>query len=751
MTRKPTPGTLPHLLKLIVLASFVALNMGQTMAQQSTFTPEEMVSAFMHYIIKGCKWRDFKEGDGRKLVFIYLGNSAPQNAAFAKLLSVNVAGPSGNYERLDYRQVRTVEELERIQTCNLIYMDESFNPEYERINDHFKGQNIIIATRNLRRGMDAYFDIIDQVSPTPGDGINFQISLNLISFIASRVYFSEDFLTATNYSEVDPMKVYQTMIDSTNTMSAQLSNVFAELDEAKQQAERDRVIQENEMARLRDDQRQLELKSEQLQMQNQSFTEQLSSAEAELEKSRLEKIDIEALIEESNRKLKERESELVVSQMMLSSQQDTMTRRQAELELLDQRIRQKNDSIEQLREQSERSNQEVARQQESIEDLTKWIAGLLLLSAVVVGLFFWAISSKRSKDKAYKELEEKKLDLESANSELEQKNLTIAEANRELEEKNIAINKQKERASSQAQILNKANTKLNEKTKALEDALDKLKNTQTQLVQSEKMASLGQLTAGIAHEINNPINYVHAGITSLESILPKILKVVRLYEQVEPENAAETLEEIEELKDDIEFDELLLGVEELTRSIKRGATRTAEIVKGLRVFSRLDENDLKLSDIHLNLDSTLTILKNQYKNRITVVRQYAELPEILCYPGKLNQVFMNVLNNAIQAIKGPGTITIGTRAETRDGSNMVRVSIGDTGMGIPEEIRDRIFEPFFTSKDVGEGTGLGLSITYNIIKKHKGLIELDSEVGVGTTFHILLPVNLVPEKDASAD
>ena len=171
-------------------------------------------------------------------------------------------------------------------------------------------------------------------------------------------------------------------------------------------------------------------------------------------------------------------------------------------------------------------------------------------------------------------------------------------------------------------------------------------------------------------------------------------------------------------------------------SVKTGTERTTEIVKGLRTFSRLDEDVLKIADIHDGLDSTLILLRNKYKESIEIKKQYGELPELECYPGQLNQVFMNILSNAIDAVDDKGIITI----ITSKSNGSIRISISDTGEGIPEDIQSKIFEPFFTTKEVGQGTGLGLSICHSIIEKHSGSIEVKSEVGKGSEFLIVLPV-----------
>ena len=284
------------------------------------------------------------------------------------------------------------------------------------------------------------------------------------------------------------------------------------------------------------------------------------------------------------------------------------------------------------------------------------------------------------------------------------------------------------------------------RNKELQQALDELKAAQAQLVQSEKMASLGVLTAGIAHEINNPVNFIGASARGLRKMLLHIENVLEQYDQINPDNAVEELERINQFKQELEFDDLLDGLEELTANIHLGAERTTEIVKGLRTFSRLDEVEKKLADIHENLDSTLALLRNQYKGTITIRKDYGDIPPIMCYPGKLNQVFMNILVNAIDAIKrkeGPSAaeeIRIKTSLVDKEDKRFVTIEFIDTGPGIPEQIQNRIFEPFFTTKDVGEGTGLGLSISLGIIESYGGTIKVESTPGKGANFRICLPL-----------
>jgi len=270
----------------------------------------------------------------------------------------------------------------------------------------------------------------------------------------------------------------------------------------------------------------------------------------------------------------------------------------------------------------------------------------------------------------------------------------------------------------------------------LNNLLENLKKTQAQLVDSEKMASLGQLTAGVAHEINNPINFVSGNVAPLKRDIDDILKVLNEYEAIIRENnLTDKFKDVESVKKEIDYLFLIEEINSLIVGIEEGAHRTTEIVKGLRNFSRLDENEFKSADIHEGIDSALLILRNKLRKNIEVIKDYGDLPRIQCFPGQLNQVFMNILNNAIQAIKGEGKIWIKT---IKDDSN-IKISIRDSGRGIEPDVQKRIFEPFYTTKGVGKGTGLGLSISYGIIEKHNGKITVKSEPGKGSEFIITLP------------
>ncbi len=313
--------------------------------------------------------------------------------------------------------------------------------------------------------------------------------------------------------------------------------------------------------------------------------------------------------------------------------------------------------------------------------------------------------------------------------------------------KNNLLNEQKQKISNQYKELKKQNDliesiidELSEKNEELTTTLEENERIQIKLVESEKMASLGVLSAGIAHEINNPINFVHAGINSLmrdfEDIEPVINEVDKL--DVDQDNLKEKIQLIKKLKKENYYDDAIEAIPHIIKDIKVGAERTAEIVKGLRNFARMDQDVYEPLKINEGIETSLLLLKNKYKNSIEIVKNYAEnLPELTCYPGKINQALLNILSNAIDAIEDKGKIWISTYLVEKN----ICITIVDNGCGIPEKALSKIFDPFFTTKPVGKGTGLGLSITYGIINEHGGSINVNSEVNEGTEFIITLPLN----------
>ncbi|MCS6815241.1 MAG: PAS domain-containing protein, partial [Cyanobacteria bacterium] len=330
------------------------------------------------------------------------------------------------------------------------------------------------------------------------------------------------------------------------------------------------------------------------------------------------------------------------------------------------------------------------------------------------------------------------------------------------------------------EALKASEAKLRQKNSELEHLLAELHRTQTQMIQAEKMSSLGQLVAGIAHEINNPVNFIYGNLSYADTYTRDLLELLHAYQRHYPQPPLA----IQELADAIDLDFLVEDLPKLLNSMRIGAERIQKIVTSLRTFSRMDESEKKSVNIHDGIDSTLLILQNRMKAKaehpaIEVVKHYGDLPLVECYAGQLNQVFMNILSNAIDALEeafclndslpaaknccqGVPTITITTellslptsnsRSDSSSSENsqpptqpFIRIQIADNGLGIPEQARQRLFDPFFTTKPVGKGTGLGLSISYQIItEKHGGRLYCTSEPGKGTTFTIEIPLQLAP-------
>ena len=368
--------------------------------------------------------------------------------------------------------------------------------------------------------------------------------------------------------------------------------------------------------------------------------------------------------------------------------------------------------VNQAEANSEEANQELARAANLSVSI---IAGSMLLSIMIAGLLSWEIS--RAISSPIKEV------TAIAKQVTEQDDFSLRTPVKTQDEVGILA------------------TSLNELIQRIANYTTELKEAQTQLIQNEKMSSLGQMVAGIAHEINNPVNFIYGNLNHAQEYADDLLDLIQLYQNEYPNPQ----ENIQIASEEMELEFIQEDLPKLLDSMKVGANRIRQIVLSLRNFSRLDEAEMKAVDLHEGIDSTLLLLNNRLKQGIDVVKNYGDLPAVVCYPAQINQVFMNIISNATDALladkeSSDQTVTISTEAA----SGQVVVKIRDNGPGIPEEIKGRLFDPFFTTKPIGQGTGLGLSISYQIIQKHQGAIAVNSALGQGSEFVITLPIKNQP-------
>jgi len=472
---------------------------------------------------------------------------------------------------------------------------------------------------------------------------------------------------------------------------------------------------------------------------NQELAKEREKLKSERDVQRLTLLEQHGRIQEAEIQRKELEADRAKQNLLIAEKEFQSSEQTAQLKRIKSESR--------LQQVADEERQKIREQEKVLQvQETKLLASELeaeektkLLFYIIIGaaglfLLVGGIAFYRTY-KTGKTINEQNINLADQQNIILNRNLQLKKSSDAM----MAMNNKLKKAHENLRVLLKKEQKSREN---FEKANSDLKNAQVHLVQAEKMSSLGLLTAGIAHEINNPINFVSSGVQSLTENYKEIRNFIDNYQKVlELKDLSQIQKYSAMLKEDEDvLSELQDASVELLEDVKYGIVRITEIVNGLKSFSRHDEAEVKEADINESFDAALLILKNKYKNKVEIIREMDEsLEPIQCFPGQLNQVFVNLINNSIDAIEKEGQIFITTKNLNNE---QVLITIEDTGSGIPDDAMKKIFDPFFTTKDVGMGTGLGLSITHGIIEKHKGTIAVESTVGKGTTFTIVLPKKL---------
>jgi signal transduction histidine kinase len=595
--------------------------------------------------------------------------------------------------------------LRDIEPVHVLYITHERNPELLRVLENTTGRNTLIITDNS----DDRKRIMINFLPLENNRIQFEV--NKANMLNEGLEALPDLLLLGG-TEVDVAELYKESQDALQKVMQQVSKLYDSLKIQSEEIMMGRKEIENQKNLIDSQNREIFLKEQEMlagEQRLQMLTEQ---------------------VDESQKTLNSKNRLIETQLKHMTRQDDSIRTRNLILDSIQHEIESQQERIETQRSELNELSVLVQRQKYAL-------VGFIIIFGLVLALIILLFRGYRIKKNANRKLQRMYSEISSRNREINSQKKEIETRKEELERKNEEILAQAEDLRAANEEILSTNEALQNQKQELQFTLENLKLTQNQLVQSEKMASVGQLTAGIAHELNNPINFISGNINPLKRDLVDMLSVLELYDKlVNKQKMTDAFREVNLLKEKIEFEFLVKEIRSLINGIGEGAHRSSEIVKGLRSFSRLDDEKFTEADIHDGLDSTLILLYNKTKNRIKIHKDYGDVPPIKCLPSKLNQVFMNILTNSIQAIEDKGEIFI----ETISSGIGVKIIIRDTGVGIPPEIKDHIFDPFFTTKDVGSGTGLGLSISYGIIEQHEGNIDVISEPGKGTEFIISLPI-----------
>lgn len=593
--------------------------------------------------------------------------------------------------------IKKFDQLNNISGIHLLYLTRDANSEIQKVSRQIAGSNTLMVSDRAR---NQNLIMINFLPMTEGKA---EFEINKANIIEAGMEIAPDLLLLGG-TEIDVVGLFKQSQQAMQRFKDQLT----ELSESYKSKSR-QIEEQNKQ--IEEQYSEIEAQREEINTQKELYEEQ--AARYKLQQEEMD-ARAEQLAEVLN-ELEEKQQTLDSKIKLINDQEVEINIQRAEIENRTRILKQQEDQIKTQEKKIEVQVSQLSNFANTVARQRIFLYIIIAVCILIVFLVFFIYNGYRIKKNANLEIERKNRELEKRQEEILLQSEEILQANEEV----IATNEN-----------------LEIRTQELQYTLENLKLAQTQLIQSEKMASVGVLTAGIAHELNNPINFVSGNVKPLRRDIEDIFAIIEKYESIiKSSKLTDTFSDVDAFKDNIDYSLLMKEIIGLLEGIEEGANRSSTIVKGLRSFSRLDEEKLQIYDIHEGIDSTLILLYNKIKSRITIRKEYGDIKDIECYPSKLKQVLMNILTNSIQAIEEKGEIVI----QTISSDSGVKIVIKDNGRGMSKEVKEHIFEPFYTTKDVGKGTGLGLSISFGIIEEHHGSIDVLSEPGKGSEFIISLP------------
>jgi len=667
-----------HKLLSLVLGAVVILACGGLQAQE--VTPPLMKTGLIHKFAQHIEWEQEDEIDTFRIGVYGLDPELLSNIMLLESFTIKDKPVS----------ILHFTRFSDISRTHILYITRDNNVEFQRIINRLAGSNTLIVSdryRNQKLIMINFLPLVDGKA---------DFEVNKSNIVDANLDITPDLLLLGG-TEVDVEGLYKQSQQALKRFKNQIDELTESYQSKSQQIEdlnRDIQIRNQEIEKQRrENEIQKELYEDQkreLAIQKEAMDANAAQLARVLREVDLKQDTLDSMIELM--KIQEEEistqrKEILTREYILSEQEDDITEQEKKIR-------------EQKSQLSNMANV-VARQK-------TFLYIIIVVFILIVGLVFFIYRGYKIKKNA----------------------------NREIEGKNRELQQRQEEILAQSEEIVSTNEALENQKSELEFTLENLRLAQSQLIQSEKMASVGVLTAGIAHELNNPINFVSGNVNPLRRDVNDLFSIISKYDDIiQAEKLGGDFSDVEALKDKVDYSFLIKEIVNLLEGIEEGALRSSQIVKGLRSFSRLDEEKCQIYDIHEGIDSSLILLHNKIKNRIKVHKDYGDFDQVECYPSKFNQVIMNILTNSVQAIEGKGEIVVQTI-----GSDLgIKIIIKDSGKGMTPDVKEHIFEPFFTTKDVGKGTGLGLSISFGIIEQHHGNIDVISEPGKGAEFIISLP------------